>query len=362
MKIIERFVEDILKEHYPSDYQKIYDNNKLLQYLDKKMKAVHGNSKTRRSLANIYAIYSILYFYQNDYYEKQEKYRAFEGYDYMRLFNYYRSLYGGSKLQNHALNSRVNGEFRNKFSDVTNDLIIINNGKYLIHIEYLYVGKYDISKVCCQIIEKYVELLIKKDHALITILEEMQGMTDYAKKKEKINELLSEDAEARIFEIISYAILKNHYKNVVVYFGYSKDSIEEMKLQLFKTGRTNANDGGIDFVMRPVGRFFQVTEVNNYDKYLLDIDKVMHFPITFVIKTKATKSAVLADLERYISARTSGMIVLEERYRKAIEDIITINELQTWTQELDGSDIDDIIRDIDVYYKLEMNMDAEDED
>ena len=56
------------------------------------------------------------------------------------------------------------------------------------------------------------------------------------------------------------------------------------------------------------------------------------------------------------------MVVLEERYRKAIEDIITINELQTWTQELDGSDIDDIIRDIDVYYKLEMNMNAEDED
>ena len=36
----------------------------MLQYLDAKMKAVHGNSKTRRSLANIYAIYSILYFYQ----------------------------------------------------------------------------------------------------------------------------------------------------------------------------------------------------------------------------------------------------------------------------------------------------------
>lgn len=362
MKITELFVENILKEQYPTSYQNIYDNSKLLQYLDKKMKAVHGNSKTRRSLANIYAIYSILYFYQNDFYNNKEKYREFEGYDYMRLFNYYRSLYGGSKLQNHALNSRVNGEFRNKFSDVTNDLIIINNGKYLIHIDYLYVNNNDISKVCCMIIEKYVELLIKKDHALISILEEMQGIADYAKKKAKINELLSEDAEARIFEIISYAILKNHYKNVVVYFGYSKDTIEEMKLQLYKTGRTNANDGGIDFVMRPVGRFFQVTEVNNYDKYLLDIDKVMHFPITFVIKTKYTKSIVLADLEKYISARTSGMVVLEERYRKAIEDIITINELQTWTQELDGSDIDDIIRDIDVYYKLEMNMDADDEE
>ena len=100
-------------------------------------------------------------------------------------------------------------------------------------------------------------------------------------KKAKITELLTEGAEARIFEIISYAILKNHYKNITVYFGYSRDKMEEIPLQLYKTGRTNANDGGIDFVMRPVGRFFQVTEVNNYDKYLLDIDKVIHFPITF---------------------------------------------------------------------------------
>ena len=31
--------------------------------------------------------------------------------------------------------------------------------------------------------------------------------------------MLTEDAEARIFEIISYAILKNHYKNIKAYFG-----------------------------------------------------------------------------------------------------------------------------------------------
>lgn len=362
MKITEGFVAEILKNEYPKDYQKIYDNSPMLQYLDKKMKAVHGNSKTRRSLANIYAIYSILYFYQDDFYEKKEQYRRFDGYDYMRLFNFYRGLYGGSKLQNHALNSRVNGEFHNKIKDAVNDLIIINNGKYLIHIDYIYVDGHDISKVTCKIIERYVELLMAKDHALISILEELRRLTDYSEKKAKINALLTEDAEARIFEIISYAILKNHYKNVTVFFGYTRDTIDEVALELFKTGRTNANDGGIDFVMRPVGRFFQVTEVNNYDKYLLDIDKVMHFPISFVIKTKQSKKKMLTDLEQYIAQRSSGMAVLEERYRKAIEEIITINELQTWTDELKNNDIDGIIRDIDIYYKLEMNMDAEDDE
>lgn len=362
MKITEDFVKEILQEQYPANYQQIYDNNLLLQYLDKKMKAVHGNSKTRRSLANIYAIYSILYFYQNDYFDKPDEYRQFGGYDYMRLFNFYRGLYGGSKLQNHALNSRVNGEFKNKFPTISNDLIIIDNGKYLLHIDYLYVGGNDISKAACKIIEKYVDLLIAKDHALISILQHMQELTDYSQKKQQINNLLSENAEARIFEIISYAILKNHYKNIKVYFGYSRNDIKEEELQLYKTGRTNANDGGIDFVMRPVGRFFQVTEVNNYDKYLLDIDKVMHFPISFVIKTRATKESVLNELDNYINSRANGMRVIEERYKKAIEEIITISELNSWAIELNDDDIDNIIRDIDIYYKLEMNMDADEGD
>lgn len=362
MKIIENFVKDILKEEYPMDFQKVYDNSQLLQYLDKKMKAVHGNCKTRRSLANIYAVYSILHFYQEDFYQDKNGYKEFDGYDYMRLFTYYRNLYGGGKLQNHALNSRVNGEFRNKFSNSKKDLIIVNNGKYLIHIDYIYAENHDISRVCCKIIEKYIELLMKKDHELLKLLSEVQKITDYAKKKMKIKELLTEDAEARIFEIISYAILKNHYKNITVYFGYSKDEVREVQLQLYKTGRTNANDGGIDFVMRPIGRFFQVTEVGNYDKYLLDIDKVLHFPITFVIKTKKSREDVREEFEEYISEKTGGMIILEERYRSAIEDVITINELQKWIDELDDKDIDGIIRDIDVYYKLEMNMNAEDDE
>lgn len=352
MEIIEEFVKNILKEEYSENFQSIYDSSLLLQYLDKKMKAVHGGSKTRRSLANIYAIYSILHFYQNDFYNQPDKYRNFGGYDYMKLFHYYRSLYGGSKLQNHALNSRVNGEFRNKFSTIKNDLIIIDNGKYLLHIDYLYVGTQDISIVAIKIIEKYIDLLNRKDHALIEILQQLQSSTDYAEKRKQINTLLTEDTEARIFEIISYAILKNHYKNIKVYFGYSKETIMEQQLQLFKTGRTNANDGGIDFVMRPIGRFFQVTEVNTYDKYLLDMDKVMHFPISFVIKTTNNKQVVFDDIKTYIDERSNGMRVIKERYERAIEEIITINELKVWISELN----------INIYYRMEMQMESEEEE
>ena len=44
---------------------------------------------------------------------------------------------------------------------------------------------------------------------------------------------------------------------------------------------------------------------------------------------------------------------------KAIEEIITINELKEWTDSLGNADVDGIIRDIDIYYRLEMNMDDE---
>lgn len=359
MKIIEEFVKEILRAEHPDNYQQIYDSSLLLQYLDKKMKAVHGNSKSRRNLGNIYAVYSILHFYQLDFYNQPDKYRNFGGYDYTRLFNHYRGLYGGSKLENHSLNSRVNGEFRNKFPTATNDLIIIDNGKYLLHIDYLYVGETDIGRTAVKVIEKYMDLLIAKDDALVQFLQEIQKLTNYTEKKDKLSALLNDDAEARIFEIISYAILRNHYKSIKVYFGYTPETVKAEELQLFKTGRTNANDGGIDFVMRPVGRFFQVTEVCNYDKYLLDIDKVMHFPVSFVIKTSSSRQVVMGDLERYISERANGMRVLRERYEKAVEEIITINELKEWVSELGDSDIDDIIRDIDIYYRLEMHMDTD---
>lgn len=362
MKISEDFIKDILKKDYPVDFQRVYDDSMLIQYLDKKTGAVHGSTKSRRSLGSIYAIYSLLHFYSLEFYDLPDKYRDFDGFRFTSLLEYCRSLYGGVKLQNHSLNNRVNDEFRNKFGREVKDPIINNNGKYLLHIDYLYVDKRDISKTCCRIVEKYMDLLAEKDKELTAVLEQFAALKNTGEKKEQIRNLLTEDAEARIFEIISYAILKNHYNSIKVYFGYTRESIREEQLQLFKTGRTNANDGGIDFVMRPVGRFFQVTEVNNYDKYLLDMDKVMHFPVTFVIKTRRTKALILKELDDYINERAGGMKIIKEKYENAIEEIITINELVEWTDSLDDKDIDGIFKDIVHYYRLEMNLDIDEEE
>lgn len=358
------FIKDILIEDYSDKYLDIYNSSELIKYLDKKTGAIEGNSKTRRSLGNIYAIYSVLYAYIEDgFFNKKNEYLKHTGFEYTRLWNFCRSQYGGSKIQNHSLNNRLNTEFLNKVSkDSTKELLIINGSKYLIHVDYIYVENIDISKTIIKIIEKYVELLKEKDFKLENDLEVLLSLKDTTEKRFKIQNLLEEKSEARIFEIISYTILKNHYKNQKIYIGKSLTSIHKESLTLYKTGRTNANDGGIDFVMKPLGRFFQVTEVNNYDKYLLDIDKVMHFPITFVVKTEQTKENVSSEINSFIEEKSGGMEVIKKRYKDSIEEIITINELKKWLNNLNNNDVDVLIDDIKTYFKLEMNIEEDTEE
>jgi hypothetical protein len=218
----------------------------------------------------------------------------------------------------------------------------------------------DISKPASQIINRYIELLRNKDAAILQDLEELKTFSNVTDKIQKLVSILSDKTEARIFEIISYAVLKNHYKNTIIYWGENIKDIKDLQkenLSLYKTGRTNANDGGIDFVMRPLGRFFQVTEVlENYNKYLLDIDKVIHFPVTFVVKTKKTKEGIEAELQSYIEKKSGGMDMIKNRYKDAIEEIITINELEQYVGELMDDDINSVISDIEMYYKFEMNL------
>jgi len=96
--------------------------------------------------------------------------------------------------------------------------------------------------------------------------------------------------------------------------------------------------------------------MENYDKYLLDIDKVMRFPITFVIKTLKTKETIEDELNSYIQVKSGGMEIIVNRYKNAIEEIITINELKKWMFDLSNEEIDAVVNDIEMYYKLEMNL------
>ena len=95
---------------------------------------------------------------------------------------------------------------------------------------------------------------------------------------------------------------------------------------LYKTGRTNANDGGINFVMKPLGRFFQVTETIDVGKYFLDIDKVQRFPITFVVKTNEDEATVREQLRKEAQQKY-GVNVVVARYMEAVEEVVNIPRL-----------------------------------
>lgn len=357
-KKIEEYMKLILEKKFGERWEEFYNQSDLLKYLNLKSGAIHGNSKTRRSLANWYAIYSILYFYKDSgFVNNKSSYLEFGGFPYSKLFDFQRLQYGGSKLQNHGFNSRTNDEFSNKISnDVSKPLIVKSQGKYLVHPDFLYVNNEDITDVVLETIEEYKNILMKKDHSFITILDDLMKEPSESGKKEKIKLLLNDDSEARIFEIISYAILETHYKNKSIFFGVTRDEISEENLKLYKTGRTNANDGGIDFVMRPVGRFFQVTEVDKYEKYFLDMDKVNHFPLTFVVKTYESSEKIKNDLLQFGTSKSGGLKVLEKAYHSAVEEVITINELIQWLEELEDNDLNFLIEEINRYFRVEMNI------
>ena len=133
-------------------------------------------------------------------------------------------------------------------------------------------------------------------------------------------------------------------------------------LILYKTGRTNANDGGIDFVMKPLGRFFQVTETMDAGKYFLDIDKVQRYPITFVVKTEQTVKEILDRVKEQATARYKVKAVVH-RYIESIDEIINIPELMKRFDKVLAEDGGrNVIEEIVLQSRVEFHVDGEDQE
>lgn len=60
--------------------------------------------------------------------------------------------------------------------------------------------------------------------------------------------------------------------------------------------------------------------------------------------------------DEYIEQKSGGMRIIRERYKEAIEEIITINELRDWLDALDNQSVDELLQDINKYYRLELNL------
>lgn len=184
-------------------------------------------------------------------------------------------------------------------------------------------------------------------------IDEGKGNTDAHKF---ISSLLQPDIDARIFEIASYSILKACYNEQTIFWGYSEETIEEERLKLYKTGRTNANDGGIDFVMRPLGRFFQVTETTDLKKYFLDIDKLEKYPITFVIKSKEKPESLMKKIKEGAEKQFSIEAVVN-KYIDCIEEIINITKLEEELEiVIQKGQIRTVLKEIVKQSKIEFNF------
>lgn len=353
-------IMEILKDNFAKFTNEIFSNSWILQYINLKTKSASKGSKARGSFASLYAIYVLIEDYVLKGFQKTGNYSEYEGVQFSYLFKRQRELPFGQKLQNHALNHRMNQEFK-KFFPTCDFIPILRDTKTnrywfnenLIKAE-ISGKKFNLAKTIIQIIDAYVEA--KKDS-----FEKFIKFCVSAKKlKEKeliefINSLVMPNIDARVFEIVSYCILKYYYHNQNIYWGFELDKIKEDNLKLYKTGRTNANDGGIDFVMKPLGRFFQVTETVDVDKYFLDIDKIEKYPITFVIKSSDSIESLKQKIQQH-AKKQYAINAIVDRYMECIEEVINIQSLlDRFTEAVKMGHLNKILQEIIRQSKIEFN-------
>ena len=332
-----------------------------------KTRSAEKGSKSRGSFANLYAIYVLLEDYKKNGFEEKENYSKYEGAFFSNLLKRQRELPFGSKLQNHALNHRLNEEFKKYFP--ISDLPIIRDAesnRYWIN-ENLIKAKingqsYNLCSSIIEIIDAYIKTKKNALEKFIYDCEKLKEIVDSENEtvKEYLFSLLAPNVDARLFEIVSYSILKYFFQNQTIYWGYEIEKIEKENLKLYKTGRTNANDGGIDFVMQPLGRFFQVTETLDVTKYFLDIDKIERYPLTFIVKSNESSENLIEKLEQ--NARKKYPIdVVVHSYMSCIEEIINIPELiKRLNTTIDNGYLKNILNEIILQSKVEFHYDNDD--
>lgn len=303
---------EVLQKRFRDNAKDVFDKCLLLQYLNFKTRSANSGSKARGAFANHYALYVLVedYIAQGFLKKKAGHYKKYPGARFSDLFRRQRELPFGAKLQNHALNSRLNDEFAKYFP--TNELRPILRDqaaqRYWINERLLLVRigmgrnarEANIAEAIIEIIDKYVATKISAFERFIKACREIAVLPAESSQEvvRFVTSQLEPNVDARVFEIVSFAILKAHYGDQSIFWGWSAKKLRKEFLLLYKTGRTNANDGGIDFVMKPLGRFFQVTETIDVNKYFLDIDKVHRFPLTFVAKSSDSDESIREQLHK----------------------------------------------------------------
>ena len=364
-------ISETLEEYFGESAPDIFSSSPILGYLNTKTRSANRGSKARGSFANHYALYVVV----EDYIQKgfldgtaDTPYVQYEGARFSDLFRRQRELPFGAKLQNHALNSRLNDEFR-KFYPTVGKLPIVRNmetQRYWIQEDLLLVtvrdntgrdNTYNISQAVIDIIDKYIQTKMAAFEKFIETCQQLAELGSEAPQKaiDFVIKQLAPNVDARVFEIVSYAVLKAKYRQDTIWIGETREEVSEEILVLYKTGRTNANDGGIDFVMKPLGRFFQVTETVDANKYFLDIDKIQKFPITFVVKSTQSVEKIREEIrDRAVQKYKIAAVV--EAYMEAVEEIINVDQLvNAFNYIVESGELESVMEEIILQSKVEFN-------
>ncbi|MDR2651292.1 MAG: restriction endonuclease [Prevotellaceae bacterium] len=360
-------IKAILKKKFGKNAEPVFEKSLLIQYLNEKTRSANKGSKARGSFANLYAIYVIIEDYIDKGYDRKGDYSAYEGASFNKLFARQRDLPFGSKLQNYALNNRMNSEFQKYFpnSEYIPILRNLETNRYWINENLLKIitdkKTINVAKAIIEIIDNYMQTKQESFLRFVKSCEELQKIeaTTPQKVKAFIIGLLAPNTDARLFEIVSYSILKYYYYDQQIYWGFEIDKLNKENLQLYKTGRTNANDGGIDFVMRPLGRFFQVTETLDFKKYFLDIDKIQKYPISFIVKSLESPKEILQKIKEN-AYKTYSIKAIVEKYMACIEEIINISMLISHFEDtVKQGYLNQILYEIILQSKVEFNYEEE---
>lgn len=316
-------------------------DNPLSQYIGIKTQAVTRTTTRRGSYANLGTLLVIL----NDYLIHLENYEKYDGMKFSDYLVQVRELPGCAKIQNHAINDRLNQEFEKFFRDEEAPIIRVpvpsslGATTYKLNVSLLRLGKAKtqpraFAGYLLDILRLYFRLREVGNEEVIVYCRWLQ--TD-PKANEEATSVFFRDSvrhdDARMFQITAFAILKAWYSTRYVILGESKEKLETVPLSLYRTGRVNANDGGIDYILTPLGKYFQATQNFNFEKYFLDIDKLARYPLSFVIQTDMTPDQAFKRIRKDAEKKYTDPVILES-YLNSFEAVLTLVSLDEKLNEI----------------------------
>jgi hypothetical protein len=218
-------INRILNEDFGANAAQVFERSLLLQYLNLKTKSANKGSKSRGAFGNHYAIYVLIEDYiKAGFIDGKIAYKDYEGANFSDLFARQRELPFGRKLQNHHLNNRCNDEFR-KFFPASDQVPIIRDlptRKYWINEKLLNVPVGDkasvsIAKSVIRIIDAYAAAKKNAFESFIEACTKLNALdrNDMAAAVRFVSGQLQPNVDARIFEIVSFAIMKAAFSRLM---------------------------------------------------------------------------------------------------------------------------------------------------